>query len=367
MINNILGKLATTYNLEGLTAIFKKSYNRAKYKYLRSVHSNDKHFRNWSDLKDKYKGERVFLIGNGPSLNKTKLYYLKNEYTLCFNRFMMMTERLNWSPDFYMITDNLVLSDMVDEIEPVIKTVKSSFFPDIHFRGTHFRKKIKDNNNLYWLRQIHGQGFSTDLPDVYMGGSVIYEGFQVLRYLGFDEIYFIGVDMNFKIHDTAKEINGKQTDIVSEKDDDPNHFDPRYFGKNRKYHQPKDHVIAFIMKNLKYLSEVSERENMNIINAGIDSNVDYFPRKEFDDLFEYGEDEKTNLFNECFSGNTGYESVEEFKKQAKLLESKKQWREDLPDFYMTMDEGIELISKAVFSHLPLGPYDGHYFFVKRKG
>lgn len=25
--------------------------------------------RGWKDLKDKYKGKRVFLIGNGPSLN----------------------------------------------------------------------------------------------------------------------------------------------------------------------------------------------------------------------------------------------------------------------------------------------------------
>ena len=36
-------------------------------------------------LKDKYKGERCFILGNGPSLAKTDLSLLRNEYTFGLN------------------------------------------------------------------------------------------------------------------------------------------------------------------------------------------------------------------------------------------------------------------------------------------
>ena len=57
-------------------------------------------FKSWSHLKNKYKNKRVFLIGNGPSLKKTPLHFLKNEYTIVFNRFNLFFERINWIPTF---------------------------------------------------------------------------------------------------------------------------------------------------------------------------------------------------------------------------------------------------------------------------
>jgi hypothetical protein len=37
-------------------------------------------------LKDAHRGERCFLIGNGPSLKQTDLSLLKNEFTIGTNR-----------------------------------------------------------------------------------------------------------------------------------------------------------------------------------------------------------------------------------------------------------------------------------------
>jgi len=49
-------------------------------------------------LKDSHKGERCFLIGNGPSLRQTDLTLLKNEFTFGFNRIFLAAEELNFTP-----------------------------------------------------------------------------------------------------------------------------------------------------------------------------------------------------------------------------------------------------------------------------
>ncbi len=41
-------------------------------------------------LKDIHRGERCFIIGNGPSLKQTDLSRLKDEFTFGMNRFYLM-------------------------------------------------------------------------------------------------------------------------------------------------------------------------------------------------------------------------------------------------------------------------------------
>ena len=145
-----------------LYAIFYRSIAVLKMSIL-SPKFNIQNKKKWKDVRNKYKGKRVFLIGNGPSLNKTELYLLKNEYTICFNHFDLFFDRINWFPYFYSITDNLVLEDKLNELNKIVEKSKYSFFPGVHFKGTNFTKKIK-NENILWINQILGTGFSNNLP-----------------------------------------------------------------------------------------------------------------------------------------------------------------------------------------------------------
>ena len=43
-----------------------------------------------AELKDKYQGQRAFIIGNGPSLKITDLSKLKEEFTFGLNRIYLM-------------------------------------------------------------------------------------------------------------------------------------------------------------------------------------------------------------------------------------------------------------------------------------
>ena len=364
-IGFLIEKLYTTYKRQGIPGIFTKSIRRLNSAHQRFFINKRSNKKKWKQLQNKYLGQRVFLIGNGPSLNKTPLYLLRDEYTMCFNRFSLLVERINWSPTFFTTTDNLVLNDLVTELESIIPTTTYSFFPDIHFRGDRFIDKIAYNEKVLWLHQLFGKGFSTKLPKIFPGGSVIYEGFQILNYLGFKEIIVLGVDMNFQLHKTAKYLDSKSVDIVSEENDDPNHFDPRYFGKNRKYHQPEDFVVQSIIDNLDYLGQHMENFGLRIVNAGFDSKITSFPKGGFDSLFSFNDDEKEKLFSVLLLKDTGFNTIDQFEKEAEFFDVRNVSDYPKGNFYTATEQGLGLIKKAIFTHIPLGPYQNKYYFKKR--
>lgn len=327
---------------------------------------NDKNYK-WQLLKNKYKGQRVFLIGNGPSLNKTPLYLLKNENVMCFNRFHLMLERVNWKPKFYTIVDNLVLDDLLNEFEKVNSNSESIFIPAVHPQGDVFVNRLKDDTKVHWFKnKTLGSGFSTTLPGIYGGGSVIYEGFQILKHLGFSEIVLLGVDMNYKIHESVKLLKNKSNNIQSLSDDDPNHFDPRYFGKGKKYHQPEEYVILNILKGLKYISKINKSLNFKIINAGFDSKVEFFPRKNIFDVLDINKEKSFELFQDCICANTKYISIEELMNSSIHISEKDYTDLDVhKNYYADTSFGLLLVKKYVYSHVCYGPYENQLFFVSR--
>ena len=124
--------------------------------------------------------------------------------------------------------------------------------------------------------------------------------------------------MNYKVHTTAKKINSA-SEIVSTKNDDPNHFDPRYFGKGKKYHQPENYVIRNILNNLKKLSKSIDKLGIKIINAGYNSKVEYFPKVDFLNFLNLSEKECFELFDDSIKCKTKYKNLDELKSFTKVL------------------------------------------------
>lgn len=344
---------------------YKKLKQLIKYYTLRTIANDHFDYSVWNDLKDKYKGERVFLVGNGPSLNKTPLYLLKDEKKICFNRFYISIEKLNWKPNFYMAVDDLVLGDLLSDFDLISSNVDLIFFPNIHLKGKEYYNKFPTKKKLIYFKPSFGHKFSKKLPKVYPGSSVIYEAMQILNYLGFDQIILIGVDMNYKIHKNVDYISSDSNDIISKEDDDPNHFDPRYFGKNKKYHQPDEIVVNRIIEKLKYVSTIGGNIHSNIINAGYDSKVEYFPKKEFTELFDFSDEQVKELFEECISMNTKYDSLEELDESLQNITIFEEAEQIKANFKVDLKTGLDLYKKMIFTHLPLGPYNNSYYFVDR--
>ena len=122
---------------------------------IRTYLIKDSNTKKWESYENKFKGKRVFLIGNGPSLNETPMHLLENEFTMCFNRFYLMQERLNWHPSFYMCTDPLVVPDIHEDINNYIKNIDYSFFQKIH------KEYISETaGNISWIVEFNPFKFS---------------------------------------------------------------------------------------------------------------------------------------------------------------------------------------------------------------
>lgn len=238
-------------------------------------------------LKDKYKGKRIFIIGNGPSLNRTPLEFLKDEYTFAVNRFHLMYDRISWRPTFYTICDRRVIKDIANEVNAL---TGSTCFLDEKFRGMH-----REGDDIYYTNvtlkydKPEEQHFSYDISKgVRASNTVVGVAIQIAQYMGFGPIYMIGCDLGYKVLETVEQKGddkfnmGVGFDLTSTKDDDPNHFDPRYFGKGRLWHAPN---VKGMVEHHTYYRTAVERAGNKIYNATVGGELEAYERVNFDDLF----------------------------------------------------------------------------------
>lgn len=345
-----------------------KQYFRIYSKRLSSVDFY-KNLYKWKRLKGQYKGKRVFIIANGPSLNITPLYLLKNEYTIMFNRILLMLERLNYSPSFYMIVDGLVGPTIKEDIKYFLDHCDFVFTPDIT-KGdfVNFKKFVPFNENVLYMYQEPFR-FSYHLPFANFGGSVIIAAFQVLKYLGFDEVIVVGNDMNYVLHTTAELLkesnkkNGTYQNIKSKADDDPNHFDPRYFGKGKEYHQPNETVINNIFESLNIVNDEFKKSGVSIINAGYNSHVNCFPKMDFYEVLGYSNEHIKNLFEDLILSK-GFDNLNTFLNKVHYV--KGNWEDEKEIVGVPTETACDLVKIKILNYLPVGPFNDHIYFINRK-
>ncbi len=66
---------------------------------------------------------------------------------------------------------------------------------------------------------------------------------QTAFFLGFQQVILIGVDHNFAT-------KGKPNETVVSQGDDPNHFNPGYFGKGFRWQLPDLDTCRFFQKSI---------------------------------------------------------------------------------------------------------------------
>jgi hypothetical protein len=112
-------------------------------------------------------------------------------------------------------------------------------------------------------------GFSRDIASVvYSGQTVTYSMIQFAAYMGFKEIYLIGVDCNY-----SKDNSSISAD---------SYFDKRLFNSGRQYAAPEvdTNLLAFARAK-----EVCDKESIHIYNATRGGKLEIFPRVDLDSLF----------------------------------------------------------------------------------
>ncbi len=248
--------------------------------------SKDEEISRLKSLHNRYYGNRIFIIGNGPSLNKLPLDKLKNEYTFGVNKIYLLFDKISWRPSFYTCLDWRVIPDsayMINQLRGM-----TFFFPE------RFRGLLREGDDVYWYWSVLmgdniKEQFNTDITKGVRGkGTILFTAIQIAYYLGFTEIYLIGADTTYKILNTVKQEGpdmfgtGTKLKLESTQDDDPNHFAPNYFGKGSLWHDPN---VDEMKRVFTYCRKAIEANGRKIYNATKGGELEVFERVDFDSLF----------------------------------------------------------------------------------
>jgi len=219
-------------------------------------------------LRNTHEGERCFIIGNGPSLRNTDLTKLQNEFTIGMNRFYLAFPELGFKTSMLLTVNDLVTEQCAEDIRALpIPTFVS-------WRG---RKWIQPAQNLHYLYTTY------ELPcfngnaagRLWEGATVTYVAMQLAFHLGFKQAILIGVDHSFATQ-------GKPNSTVVSSGDDPNHFNPGYFGKGFRWQLPdlETSEIAYTMAREAY-----KKAGREIIDATVGGKLTVFPKADYEGLF----------------------------------------------------------------------------------
>lgn len=219
-------------------------------------------------LENKYRGERCFIIGNGPSLKNTDLSKLRHEFTFGMNRIYMAFAEMGFHTSFFVSINDLVIEQTADDIQKLKMP---------RFIAWHSHRWLQPEDDLFFLYTTYtGPKFSKAIAGrIWEGATVTFVALQIAYYLGFKEVILIGVDHSF----TTK---GKPNEMVVSKGDDPNHFHPAYFGKGFRWQLPdlETSEIAYRMAKSAY-----EKDGRKIIDATVGGKLNIFPKTDYNQLF----------------------------------------------------------------------------------
>lgn len=229
--------------------------------------------RRWKYFKNLHRGQRVFLIGNGPSLKIDDLSQLKKEITFAANKIYLAYDQTSWRPTYYCVEDSLVMEQSYAKIVALNDSIR--FFPD-------FILSVYPpiSGALYY--PLHPpipweKGFSDDPRNgLYFGATVMYAMLQLAVYMGFTEIYLIGMDFHFSVPKTQ----GNADVIISE--GECNHFHPDYRKNDEAWHSPK---LDQQQEALEIAKHFCETRGIKIYNATREGKLDVFERVNFESLF----------------------------------------------------------------------------------
>jgi len=142
---------------------------------------------------------------------------LRGEYTFGMNRIYLMFPELGFETSFFVSINDLVIEQCAVDIQKLS-------IPK--FIAWHAHQWLQPDENMFFLHTSYtGPKFATDITKrLWEGATVTYVALQVAYYLGFSEAILIGVDHSFATQ-------GKPNTTIVSEGDDPNHFNPAYFGK----------------------------------------------------------------------------------------------------------------------------------------
>ncbi|MBE7438827.1 MAG: DUF115 domain-containing protein [Spirochaetales bacterium] len=241
--------------------------------------SSRKNERRLLSLKDRHAGQRCFIIGNGPSLKIDDLNTLHrwNEITFGVNRIYLAYGKTAWRPTYYNVEDFPVIEYSYNEINKLKGSTK------IVIR----HPKLKQGKDTIFFNRVataysgNPDFYPTPVPAVFCGQTIVYISMQLAYFMGFKEIYLLGVDLSW-------DTKGKSLDVRSDRytvSTDTEHFTSNYFPAGERHFPITDTHVDYVTRAFTLARDFCNSHGVSIYNATRGGQLEVFPRVDFDSLF----------------------------------------------------------------------------------
>lgn len=234
--------------------------------YARESGVGSENFARIKSLREIHRGERCFILGNGPSLARMDLSQLANEYSFGTNRIFLIFSRTNFKPSYYVCINDLMIRQSRQEIADLEMPLYLNWRERAHFART---------KGVTLLRESYRAHFATDpTQGVWGGGTVTFVALQLAYYMGFQQVITIGLDHQY----AAK---GRPHQVTKSDGLARDHFHPSYFPKGFRWQLPDLATSEFAYGLAKEAYEADGRE---ILDATLGGKLQVFRKVDFDSV-----------------------------------------------------------------------------------
>ena len=223
--------------------------------------------------RDLHRGRRCFVVANGPSLTIADLNTLHERHEICFgmNDIFKLFDRTDWRPDYYFVYDRNYMRLKYDQV--VTLPMAHMFFA---YRkvpsGRYFEKDNIEYYNTEYVFSVKPEAavsrqICTDLSDkVSFSASTTQVCIEFAIYMGFREIYLIGVDHNYSFGAGKNHAEGMG--------------DAAYFGGKQVFQ-----ATPSTQKYQQY-RDYADKNGIRILNATRGGKLEVYERADFDSLWK---------------------------------------------------------------------------------
>ena len=242
------------------------------------------------ELKDKYKNERIFILGSGSSILHYDLKVLKNEYVMTQNSFYMHNDISNIDPNYHCVIPYYQSDKEYIIWINYIAEMKDSMPNSLFIWGLNTRSLIEKHHKdisdrSYYIRTRYNlltlNKAKVNISKTIMNiPTVLTQCLTVAMYMGFKEIYLLGFDLDQICH-TKDQTYGrfygmsKITDTEFEKNEN-----------ERLDLKTTDGWYTWWLMNKQFflLKHYADHNNIKIVNGTKGGILSYFKREPIENI-----------------------------------------------------------------------------------
>ena len=249
-------------------------------------YKNSEDSRYLRSLESMYVGQRCYIVGNGPSLRPSDLDAISDEVSFGANKIDKMFALSDWRPTFYTVFD---LEYIMQEAEKIERLPIEKMFID----WSAYAKRIQQHTANATIINVHPKFYSTHRyttdnicfskrPDKFIGSghTVTFIALQLALWMGFSEIYLIGMDHNF-----THVVNSDGVVITNEGVEDHCYEDNPNVHINPQYREGVEYAYRLARAE-------AESRGIHIYNATRGGSLEVFERVDLDEVLRERSEEK---------------------------------------------------------------------------